>query len=344
MYKKLINNLIFTILTLLLILAGVNFFIDPFSIFCDTTDYAVKNKKVFPNERYLKVKFIINNNDKYDSFLFGSCACNDMNLSSYGKWYNLVWANNNLYDTKRTLEYLTNKVYGKGQIKRIIIQLADENLKEDSQASACQRCKDNIQYCHFPLTLYEKIFFYGRYLFYFPAKYNNLDLFEKWIYGAKKNIFKSGSFVDRLPENKEEVDVPTDFDSFYNLQVNKINYKDENLYYIKEIIQLCKDNDIEYDFFIVPEYYEYYNLINQQAAFDNFKRKFVKLTPFYDFTGSSIITEDKSSFRDAHHLKPYTVKLISDRLFKEDKNNPPKIKGFGDYITENNIEQILSNK
>ena len=104
---------------------------------------------------------------------------------------------------------------------------------------------------------------------------------------------------------------------------------------------LCKKNNIDFDLFIIPEYIEIY-LKNDIAALNNAKKELLKVSPFYDFSGINQISENQKYFLDPEHINDWASKLIKDRIFYENRNNPPKIKGYGVFVTEKNIEEHIN--
>ncbi len=101
--KKFTLYFVLCIVIVSVIVIGQNIVKDPFSVFVKTTPEAIKNKQIFPNERFLKMKYLLANLDKYDSFLIGSCSCNFMNLDKIPneKWYNVTFTNNTIIEMNR---------------------------------------------------------------------------------------------------------------------------------------------------------------------------------------------------------------------------------------------------
>lgn len=67
MKKKFYKNIL-KIFVLILIGIFFNFYIDSYGIFKKNLNYQILE----PNKNYLKTKYIIENINKYDSFIFGS--------------------------------------------------------------------------------------------------------------------------------------------------------------------------------------------------------------------------------------------------------------------------------
>lgn len=341
-YKKFLSTFFLLIFFYLIIIVLFNYFADPFSIFCEPKYEKIKNKVLYCNERYLKMKYLLLNKDKFDSFLFGSCSCRYMNLQSpplkEGSWYNFNSGDTMMWDIKRTLTFMLSQGI---KPKRIIVQTSDQNLKDPEGTE--RRCKKYLNYCPYPITFPEKIRFYGFYLISLPVDTVN----ESWPERYKKNIFESGSYISKqvsFPSQSSSTKLNTfmDINDYYDAPCKKFPFLDIHLLYLSDIINICKENNIEFTLFFVPEYYEMHQLMNIDE-FNEIKRKIVKMTPFYDFTGFNEITLNKFNFIDPGHVNEWTSKLIIDRIFHSDKNTPPAIKGFGVYVTQDNIEEHIKN-
>ncbi len=197
-----------------------------------------------------------------------------------------------------------------------------------------------MNYCAYPETSEEKLQFYFRYLYYFPlidaAKY------DPWFEGSKRNIFKGGSFIDELPKDKSEM-FETNKEMFNtNLGVDGKPYNPETLRLIKEMVDICKANNIQFDLFFIPEYVGIYETVDMEGL-NKVKRTLASYAPYYDFTGINEISADVNYFTDPIHINNWATKLIIDRIFNEDKNKAPSIKGYGVYVTEKNIDEHIKN-
>ena len=311
---------------------------DPFSVFSKTNFEAIKNKKYLPNERYIKMKYILSHKNKYDSFLIGSCTSNFINLDNIPnqKWYNLTYTNTTIAEMYRSFKLLVDNNV---KIDRILMQISEASLK-DSPSDYINTCQKYLNFCSYPISFDEKISFWSRYLFYAP--FINSAKYDIWIDSFKRNIFKGGSFIDELPNDFSQM-YKTKYETFTTgAGFDNRKYDLNNIDFIKEIVNICNQKNIEFRLFIIPEYIDIY-LSNDLQTFNDFKRKLVLVTPFYDFTGLNKIAINKMYFTDPIHINNWASKLIVDRLFFENKNDTPSIKGYGVYVTQKNIDEHIHN-
>ena len=93
----------------------------------------------------------------------------------------------------------------------------------------------------------------------------------------------------------------------------------ERLNYLKQVIALCKENNINLIVSLYPVHIYQYNLIKKNEklnkTWNNFKEKLVKITPYRDFMIKSDFTSNDKYFRDSvHFLKEYADIYMKDIL------------------------------
>ena len=137
---------------------------------------------------------------------------------------------------------------------------------------------------------------------------------------------------DNFSLSKEEI--------LYRLPMIECPFVDERYEEIQRITNYAKQNNINIIFYYSPLYYKVYQYGNIDN-YNNMKRKVANITPFYDFSGINEITTQKKYFCDLIHINTDCTKIIINRLFSENKNNEPKFKNFGNYVTKENIDKHI---
>lgn len=115
----------------------------------------------------------------------------------------------------------------------------------------------------------------------------------------------------------------------------------------KDVVRLCKENNIELKVFISPSHSTHWESIYQTKrgeVFNEWKRKLVEFVPLWDFSGyNSITTEsiDKymTNYVDNSHYTPEVGELILQRIYGYETEEIPE--DFGILLTPENIEQHL---
>ncbi|MBE0515626.1 hypothetical protein [Sulfurimonas sp.] len=118
----------------------------------------------------------------------------------------------------------------------------------------------------------------------------------------------------------------------------------EYLNYFKNIIKLCKTNDIKLFVFIPPMYSEHFDAIYSAGYFDEFeffKKELIKITDFIDFTGHNSISTNKNNYWDSSHLRVEMTGVVMAKIFNDQTVDVPK--DFGVLVTKENIDTHLEN-
>ncbi len=271
-------------------------------------------------ERYIKHKYLINHINNYDSFIIGASAASNIRPENQlgGKWYAYTGAYMNLFETKRFLQ----EIISKRQIKNLIITISDENLKIDEISSYKEICnvRPGFEYYPLPQSLEEKLFYYSKNFFSIPT----LSIIQRKIESlqAQNQDFQPKPISELTQEEIKEM-----------LPVSSLEILPERFEEIKEINDLAKENNINIIFVYIPEYIKVYNVAAKKNI-EN-KIKIAKIVPFYDFSGANEINNNPKNYMDLIHFNDEVGNLVLDRIFNQDKNNPPKIKNFGNYYKLN---------
>lgn len=330
-YKP-ISHIIYCIICIFIILLLIQqIVINPLYIFKEAPA-DVDTSKILVNETYLKQRYVFERGLSFDSFIMGASTASNVRLSSEsgGKWYNFSGVYFTLWETERFIQKLIKSGF---KIKYLVIALSEENLKNNEHGSYIDICKSrtSVQFYPVPYSFKEKIYFYTKNFLTFP--------FFTIIKDKITTLMPKSA--NEIPDERYKPDFNyTDEEVIYRLPMVKNPFVQERLEEIKKITDLCKRNNIDVFFYFTPVYHQVYkNGILED--YNNFKREIVKITPFYDFTGLNPVTTNHRYFSDLIHGTEETGKLISDRIFYQDKNNPPKIRDFGIYVTQDNIESHI---
>ena len=136
----------------------VNYIVDPFNIF--HTKFLKEQFQM--NERFMKIEYLEENKNKYNSYMFGSSRIGttppsviDKYLES-AKFYNFTVSSANLYDYLMHLKYFIKSEY---PIKNLYLQIDIDNISSYSRSES-----DYLRKLH-PFVLEENLEKY--YLSYF---------------------------------------------------------------------------------------------------------------------------------------------------------------------------------
>lgn len=123
MKKKFYKNIL-KIFVLILIGIFFNFYIDSYGIFKKNLNYQILE----PNKNYLKTKYIIENINKYDSFIFGSSRVGNIptEIIKGNKFYNMTFSEGLPQEWLKALSIFLN---GGSKINTVILGLDDISFK-----------------------------------------------------------------------------------------------------------------------------------------------------------------------------------------------------------------------
>lgn len=328
-YKNFFKYGLILALILVIVLVSVNIYQDKYGIF--KNDYS--KQKFWPNERFVKVKYILKNPTKYDSFIFGSSRAQLFNpkLIKTGHFYNCSFEVSSIYENLRYLKmFLEHGV----KIKTVILCIENDSFMygDNPYISYDMSYKHNCFY--YPETIKQKIKFYSKYLFINP--FNNAPNAVPFYDFNKNTMFDSGTVAQNM-DLKTFKRSTKNIDKVY---VNPFKYKLVNFKLLEEFTNVCKQNNINLIVIILPEHYKSYKA-NNLATYNYCKKRLSEITPYYDFSGINQITTNDFNFFDYMHLDYNVACAILDRIFYENKFTQPKIEDFGDYVTKDNFNEHI---
>ena len=343
MYRNWINKLFLIVFGSLLSIILTNFVIDPYAIF-----HRDPNSAVAPNERYIKMNFLEQNEKKYQGFLIGSSRIGTTEpqyLEQYikdARFYNLTVAAGTLGDFNILVKRL---LHSQAHVKYIYLQIDifDNLLNYTHPQSALllkMKPEDN--------NIEQKIQFYRDYLLSYPSKtlwtqlekdsnlknqYARFDFFQSgcWYQDSKeRELYKNAN----LYVKKEQ--------SFYKKE--KIITDQEvvfrNLAALNSIVNICKQNNIKLILFVTPHNVNMLKSINYSDYLD-FLKRLTLISDYWDFSGFNTITMENKNYYEYSHYRPYVGNLIAAKIFHDRMANIPS--DFGVKITSQNIESHLAN-
>jgi hypothetical protein len=294
----------------------------------------MENHYTEPNQRYLKAKHLLKNPAKYNAYIFGSSRAGKIdprNIKTDERWYNQAYSEGLPAEHLEDLRFM---VKNDVTISRVVIGM-------DNVSFLVRPERHRKEVLRKPYKNWRDPFF--DYLFLKP------DLELRKIQAKRKedknqsfyDIYESGMpdvlFRDTWIENLKEK----------HCQNKKFNYPATTFYHkpridkaikeISDIIKLCKKEDIELVFYIGPMHATtYLNL--EITQYTEFITKLAEMTSFYDFSGINRITTDNYFYYETSHFRPLIGDLIMESILTDDFDD------FGQFVTENNIEQVVAKK
>jgi hypothetical protein len=315
------------ILTLILVL--ITFLLMLWSDTYSNTHYERTHFYSEPNKNVLKVNYILNHKNTYDSFIFGSSRVGNINplKLSNGKYYNMTYSEGLPKEHFLNIQLFIQEGV---KIKNLLIGLDEFSyqvsfLKHQHQGltkAYFQATDTNIftyyreLYFRFPLS--EDRHHIKKKLFHSP-NYFTMDISkQERNYKHAEKEFNVSQYNTKSHLNDPRFSKPT----FYNG-----NFLNESLENIQKIQNTCATNNINCKFFINPIHHKTYAYTNKKLLF-KFKEELAKITDFYDFSEPNEISKDNRYWLDTSHYRLD----IGDLIIKTIYNDKVYVKNFGIHI------------
>ncbi len=328
MLKKFIVKCIIFAAILGVLFVPFALFADPYNIF--HYKHPVSNG-VESNKNYLKMRHVLENPDKYDSFLFGSSRVGFIDVSKMddGVYYDMM------YSEGLPAEHLDNLkvMISHGIIpKNVTIGLDDISYFVDPKLH-----NDQLYRLPYPFegSLSDKIGFYLRYF--------DLITLSQSLHVMFNHEEHDPDYYDRLLETgTENLYIQTGFhyDDAKPWWSDYYYPREESLEDIRKIVELCDEYDINLRFFTNP-----LNAITYTKDIDNgylvFLEELAKVTPYWNFSGYNDVTLNYDNYYETSHYCPAVGDMIIDCIYHGKTDDRLLEQGFGVYVTEDNVDQLI---
>lgn len=305
-----------------------NLIIDPYKVF-----FSKKTSTYFePNKQYMKMRHVLRNKNKYDSFIFGSSRVNfiDPEKIKSAHYYNMTYSAGIPWQHYKNIKHL----YKKGvKIKNLIIGIDHISLFSPIGEPEW----DTPVTKDYPVSFIEKIRFYKSYLLTRPlwkdVKYSNTPgpfdqskiLVTGIIFPPEKTI-DSTIYVNRNIFLKPFRNISSEY------------AVEEALASIDSIVTFSKEHNINLKVFINPVHHITYLYQDIDMYFEALKG-LSNITDFWDFSDINEVTTNNLYYNETSHYNFNAGDLVIDII--EEQNELKHPKNFGKYITKNTVDQRI---
>lgn len=320
--KKFILKIFILVFLVALVAVPPALLIDPYNIFHRRN---LRDNGVEPDKNFIKMSYILENPEKFDSFIFGSSRVGAIHAEKIadGKFYNMT------YSVGTPAEHLANiRTFLQNGIVPKKIWIGVDSLSytvnpashiEEPLRSPYEFSKEN------PVKFYMKYFnpvvtFLSLFTTVKAKKTENFaDIFYNYgwnfVYGKKTGF--------RMTASEPAVG---NFDNF-----------DRTLEDLRAIVRLCVRNDIALVVFTNPMCLVTYNESVKKYRYLEFLRELSNITPFYNFSGINDVTTNEQNYFDASHYNAETGDLIINCIENGAADEQLFAQGFGRYVNAENF-------
>ena len=342
--KKWVLVFLATVLVLAVLLAALNLAADPFGAFGDELlswfSYDETN-----NPRVAKFTYLEQHHDDYDSYILGCSSTSSFPVDAFNEafdasFYNLIMYGADMRDCEKIARYLI----GHYEVKNLILNVyLDNGLTYDEESD---RLTKNLHYKEDPDT--SALSYYTRYLFADPryalAKLKALR--TDTILPQTFDVFdeRTGCYDKRVRDAEPIGSAERYLESYpvfadYPHQTLSLPYTEQCMQSVAAIRALCEEAGVSLTVAAGPVYAEYLKNYEPETV-AQFYRSLAQITPFWDFSSSSISCEMRY-FYDGTHFRNNVGEMLCARMTGRTDLWIPD--DFGTYVTADTPEDYFLN-
>jgi len=300
--------------------------IDPYNVFHwkKVTDNGVE-----PNKNYIKMKYILSNPDKFDTYLFGSSRVGAIHVEKIEgeKCYNMTYSAGMPDEHLKNLKtFFENGIYP----ERVYIGVDSfaYSIDADRHIEEPMRCPyEDLDVINFIKLYIAPHVAMDSLQTSYEARMDKTDNYDEIFY-------EYGWWCDY-----GEPAIPDD-DNLAPF-IGGDYYMDEAIETIREIKELCDANNVEVIFFTNPMFYTTYQASVSKHYYE-FLERLAGVTDFYNFNCYNEFNISKSNFTDTSHYNAEVGDMIINVITKGEKYDGLYQSGFGQYITKDNVDDLLT--
>ena len=342
--KKWVLVFLATVLVLAALLAALNLAADPFGAFGDRLlswfSYDETN-----NPRVAKFTYLEQHHDEYDSYILGCSSTSSFPVDAFNEaygasFYNLIMYGADMRDCEKIAQYLVEHY----EVKNLILNVyLDNGLTYDEESD---RLTKNLHYKEDPDT--SALSYYTRYLFADPryalAKLKALR--TDTILPQTFDVFdeRTGCYDKRVRDAEPIGSEERYLESYpvfadYPRQTLSLPYTEQCMQSVASIKALCEEAGVSLTVVAGPVYAEYLKNFETETV-AQFYRSLAQVTPFWDFSSSSVSCEMRY-FYDGTHFRNNAGEMICARMTGRTDLWIPD--DFGTYVTADTPEDYFLN-
>ncbi|MDR3334176.1 MAG: hypothetical protein LBT13_04715 [Treponema sp.] len=306
--------------------------IDPYNVFHYNN---IRDNGVEPNKNYVKMRYILDNPDRFNAYLFGSSRVSGIDVDRMKglHCYNMT------YSEGVPLEHLNNleTFLQTGIVPRMVL-IGIDNLacfvnpklhKNQLLRTPPPESNGIMETITFLLN-----YFNPNVLISVPIILSHKSDEQNY----RKQFYKNGgrlrnSTVSLKKYNWDEA-VPAWGDQYDNRT-------EEAIMEIQKIIDLCNVHNIRLLIFTNPMHVLTYQKSVENGYLD-FLHRLSDITEYYNFSSINDVTTNNNYYHETSHYKISVGDMIIDRIFDNGIDEPLQAQGFGYYVTKNNRDAFFA--
>ncbi len=311
-----------------------SYIIDPFNVFHVES---IRTNGLEPNKHYIKMEYILRNPDKFNSFIFGSSrvgAIHSENIREE-KCYNMTYSAGtpaaHLENIKAFLEHNIHpaKIYMGVDSLSYMTDYAKQRL--DAMRSPWSYLHNNV------------IHFFRVYCKPNMGK-DSLKTTIRAMRAKNMTVVKPEAFYNYGWSISYSRDIKFDWN---NPRKATPSYGDiidipSTLRVIKEIVAICRENNIELVIFTNPMHYITYTASVDSKSYFDFLAGLAEISDFWNFSSLNDITLSNDCYHETSHYKAEIGDMIIDAICYGKIDPKLQAQGFGFKVTRENVKDFMN--
>ena len=339
--KKWLAAFFCTVALLLALMMLFNMLVDPFGVFGDAVfDWYSYDTTL--NPRVAKIAYLDKHHDEYDSYIVGCSGSSSFpadRLDAYcgAKFFNMIMYGADMLDIEQTCRYLIDNY----TVKNIVLSVYIDNaLFYDIEPN---RLTHNM---HEKVSGGSRISFYGRYLMLNPqysiAKIKSRQN-DTYLPQAFDVFDMATGAYDKRARDAEPIGAMARYLEAYPVFADYPHYKpiimqtDNCMKSVAAIRDMCGEHGVNLIVLMSPAYSGYFNGFDKKDV-TAFYAKLAEITPFWDFSMSSI-SYDPRWFYDDTHFRNCVGAMALGRVFGDEGIYIPD--DFGAFVTADSVAEHM---
>ncbi|WP_026662100.1 hypothetical protein [Butyrivibrio proteoclasticus] len=288
------------------------------------------------DENYIKTRYILDNPDKFNAFILGSSRVGNLPIEGLPEqydgdslsWYNMTYPMGCPRDNLETIKTFLNHGV---DIKYVVIGIDEISMYRRYQDNSSELIYTQYQeYERSPLS-----FFYS----YLKVK-PDFALLKEALSQSEQDKLDTKLFYEYGVERPStDLSIPEGNLNMVSSLGCGYYGPDESVESIREIADICKDNDIELKIFTSPILETTYREAVDKGYL-HYLKDVADCTEFYNFSGLNEYTTDMRFYFDASHYRPYVGILIEKCLFADTVDRD--VRSFGGYVSKDNVDDLIA--
>lgn len=282
-------------------------------------------KRIEPNQHFVKMRYILSTPQKYNAFCFGSSRVGNIDLQEIDNGLNYY---NMTYSEGLPAEWLSDvqtMLRNGVVVKQVMIGIDDFSFRVNPEIH-------KGQWLRIPYVEGKNTKTYFSYLMNNPK----MPAINEKGKGSIYDIYGTGRPLHPEPDEfiEENVEKHLHDERFKKPAHYEGNRILETIRELQQLKKICSENGIELVVFINPINAVTYRDTNMHE-FNEFKYRLAQITDYYDFSGVNDITTNNYYYYETSHYRPMVGDMIINRIFHNSNND------FGYYVTKENVESHL---